>query len=166
MRVTAYMKGSLVGTNTKTASNPGTWPVDTLRCSFPQGLDSLVVHYDSQPPTCKDFGVIFMADQMRVTALMPTGILNQNIITEGLIVPNPVSQSTTISFSLKQSEKMIVTVYDTRGNLVKRLFEGHLNTGEHQINWNINDDAVEGGVYFLNLAGENFSRSYKLVVVK
>ena len=49
MRVTAYMNGSYVGTNTRTATFPGTWPVDTLRCHFPQGFDSVVVHYDSSP---------------------------------------------------------------------------------------------------------------------
>lgn len=68
MRVTAYIKGSYVGTNTKTAAHPGTWPSDTLTCSFPQGFDSVVVHYDKRPPTCQDYGVIFMADNMRVTA--------------------------------------------------------------------------------------------------
>jgi hypothetical protein len=66
MRVTAYMNGSLAGTSTRTATFPGTWPVDTLSCSFPSGFDSVVVHYDSHPPTCQDYGVIFMADNMRV----------------------------------------------------------------------------------------------------
>lgn len=69
MRVTAYMKGSYVGTNTKTAAHPGTWPSDSLTCGFPQGFDSVVVHYDKKPPTCQDYGVIFMADNMRVTPL-------------------------------------------------------------------------------------------------
>ena len=68
MRVTAYMNGSLISTNTKTAGNPGTWPVDTLGCSFTQGFDSVVVQYDKRPPTCQDYGTIFMADNMRVTA--------------------------------------------------------------------------------------------------
>jgi hypothetical protein len=68
MRVTAFMNGSFIGTNTKTAANPGTWPVDVLSCSFPQGFDSLVIHYDSRPPTCQDYGVIFLADNMQVTA--------------------------------------------------------------------------------------------------
>jgi hypothetical protein len=67
MRVTAYLKGAYVGTNTKTASQPGTWPSDILRCSFLQGFDSVVIHYDKKPPTCQDYGVIFMADNMRVT---------------------------------------------------------------------------------------------------
>ncbi len=70
MRVTAYMNGTYVGTNTHTASNPGTYPVDTLSCSFPQGFNSVDVHYDSHPPTCQDYGVIFLADDMRVTPMV------------------------------------------------------------------------------------------------
>jgi photosystem II stability/assembly factor-like uncharacterized protein len=69
MRVTAYFHGGLIGTDTKVARIPGTWPVDTLSCSFPQGFDSVVVHYDSHPPACQDYGVIFMADNMQATPL-------------------------------------------------------------------------------------------------
>ena len=72
MRVTAYLNGTFIGTNTKTASNPGTWPVDMLSCTFAQGFDSVVVHYDAKPATCQDYGTIFMADNMQVT---PTAAL-------------------------------------------------------------------------------------------
>lgn len=166
MRVTAFKKGSLIGTNTKTTGHPGTWPSDTLSCSFPPGFDSVVVHYDKRPPTCQDYGVIFLADNMRVIAFNVTDILNPNTFFEGLIIPNPVSKSTTISFSLFQSQNINIAIYDIRGELIKNLFKGPLNMGEHQIIWDVNDDAIEGGLYFLNLTGENFSRSCKLVVVK
>jgi hypothetical protein len=73
MRVTAYMNGALVGHQDHTAANPGTYPVDTLACSFPQGFNSVVVHYQSHPPTCQDYGVIFLADDMRVTPAAFTG---------------------------------------------------------------------------------------------
>lgn len=36
LRVTAKMDGIVVGSKTKTAAHPGTWPVDTLSCAFPQ----------------------------------------------------------------------------------------------------------------------------------
>lgn len=166
MRVTAYMKSSFVGTNTMIARNPGTWPVDTLRCSFIHGFDSVVVHYDSHPPTCKDYGVIFLADNMQVTAFSPTSIPDMKIFNEGLIVPNPVSQSTTISFSLSTSEFINVSIYDITGKLIKNLLKGHLDMGEHQIRWDVHNDAVKGGMYILNVTGENYSRSCKLVVVK
>jgi len=54
MRIAAYMNGSYPGTNTKTAANPGTWPVDSLQYSFTHGFDSVVIRYDSPPPTCQD----------------------------------------------------------------------------------------------------------------
>lgn len=166
MRVTAYMNGNFVGTNTMTASIPGTWPVDTLKCSYTQGFDSVVVHYDSPPPTCADYGVIFLADNMRVTPLNATAISDPKIFIEGLIISNPVSQATTISFSLFKSENIYVTIYDIEGRLIQNIFDGLLNMGEHQINLDINDDAIKGGVYFLKFTSENLSQSYKLVVVK
>lgn len=67
MRVTAYLDGVYVGTNTATAAHPGTWPTGTLSCTFAQGFDSVVVHYAQRPPTCEDWGPIFLADNMRVT---------------------------------------------------------------------------------------------------
>jgi len=79
MRVSVYMKGIYVGTDTKIASHPGTWPVDTLACNFPQGFDSVVVHYDHRPPTCQDYGVIFLADNMTVTPAPPP-IIVTNVV--------------------------------------------------------------------------------------
>lgn len=80
MKVTAFMNGTLVGSNTKRARYPGTWPSDTLKCSFPQGFNSVVVHYFLRPPTCQDYGVIYMADNMIVTPLnAPPGPLSLNL---------------------------------------------------------------------------------------
>jgi hypothetical protein len=68
LRVTAYENGTFVGTNTSTASGDTfTWPSSTLSFSSPQGFNSVVVHYDSAPPTGGDYGVIFVADNMIVT---------------------------------------------------------------------------------------------------
>ena len=69
MRVTAYMSGTPVGTNTTFADPPGTWPTATLSITVAQGFNSVVVHYDAPPPTGGDWGPIFMADNMRVTPL-------------------------------------------------------------------------------------------------
>ena len=166
MRVTAFMNGSLVGTNTRCTSHPGTWPVDTLACSFPQGFDSVVVHYDSRPPTCADYGVIYLADNMRVTALGVTSIADPKTFIDGLTIPNPVSQSAAISFSLFQPSKVNITIYDISGRIIKNLFDGSLCAGVQQINWNTNDDAIENGVYFLKVTSGNFSGCCKVVVEK
>ena len=69
MRVTAYMNGVYVGTNTMVADPPGTWPTATLSFSSMQGFNSVVVHYDAGPPTGGDWGPVFMADNMSVTSV-------------------------------------------------------------------------------------------------
>lgn len=67
MRATAYQGNVFVATATATAPAPGTWPTGTLMVASPQGFDRVVVHYDSRPPTCQDWGPIFLADNMIVT---------------------------------------------------------------------------------------------------
>jgi len=68
MRVTAYMDGNFVGTSTMIANPPGTWPSATLAISAAQGFNSVVVHYDAPPVAGENYGPIFVADNMNVTA--------------------------------------------------------------------------------------------------
>ena len=164
MKVTASMNGNVVGTNTKTASNPGTWPVDTLTFSFVQGFNSVVVHYNSHPPTCQDYGVIFLADNMRVTALNLATPLYQKTIAQASISPNPMVQSTTLFLSLSEPQYISVNLYDITGKIIKHVFEGALNTGEHQLPCTIKEETLESGLYFITISGEHFSQSLKLVV--
>ncbi len=73
MRVTAYQNTALVATATTTAPVPGTWPSGTLAIAAPSGFNNVVVHYDARPPTCADYGVIFLADNVTVT-MMPVPV--------------------------------------------------------------------------------------------
>jgi hypothetical protein len=66
MRATASTNGSFVATATATAPIPGTWPTGTLGVTAAAGFNRVVVHYDSRPPTCQDWGPIFLADNMLV----------------------------------------------------------------------------------------------------
>lgn len=67
LRVTADLDGVAVGSAVATAPSPGTWPTGTLGFSSPGGFNHVVIHYDARPPTCQDWGPIFLADNMEVT---------------------------------------------------------------------------------------------------
>jgi hypothetical protein len=71
MKVSAYLNGAVVGSSTAVAYPPGTWPTGTLAYTAPLGAEfnSVVIHYESPPPTGGDWGPIFMADNMIVTPL-------------------------------------------------------------------------------------------------
>jgi hypothetical protein len=106
MRVTAYLGGVASGTNTMTAAAPGTWPTATLAISVPAGFDSVVVHYDAPPPTGGDWGPIFMADNMAVTAmpLVPSSIR----LTDPIMLPDG-----TFQFSFTNTPGVSFTVLGT-----------------------------------------------------
>ncbi len=86
MRVTAYMDGVFVGTNTATAVGTGAgWPTGTLRISTAQPFNRVVVHYDSHPLTCQDWGPIFMADNMVVLGTVAPALCLGDIDCSGLV---------------------------------------------------------------------------------
>jgi len=73
MRITAYLGTTVVGTNTYSIPEPGTWPTGTLSFSSAQPFDNVVIHYAAPPVTGGDYGPIFMADNLMVTvAAIPT----------------------------------------------------------------------------------------------
>lgn len=85
MRVTAYMNGTPVGTSTAN-STPlcvCTWQPNTLSITTTQAFNRVVVHYDARPPSCQDWGPIFMADNMIVTPLPPIILTQPTKLTNG-----------------------------------------------------------------------------------
>ncbi len=89
MRVTAFMNGVQVGTNTATVPVPGTYPTGTLRITVPSGFNRAVVHYDSRPPRCQDYGVIFLADNLTVTMKCEPATVTQDPV-DTTVCPNDI----------------------------------------------------------------------------
>lgn len=167
MRVTVYRNGGYVGTNTKTASHPGTWPVDTLGCSFPQGFDSVVVHYDHRPPTCQDYGTIYMADNMRVTPVN-TGIMPEGELPEMFMLkqnfPNPFNPGTIIDYQLPKQSHVTLEVFDMLGREVATLVNGIEQPGYKSVTWNAAN--FPSGVYFYRIKAGSFTDLKKVVLMK
>ncbi len=166
MKVTAYMNGSYVGFSTRTATFPGTWPVDTLSCHFQQGFDSVVVHYASPPPTCQDYGTIFMADNMRVTALV-TGISEGGqpvMFTLKQNYPNPFNPNTTISYQIPKQSYVTLKVFDVLGREAAELVSENQKAGTYEINFDASK--YTSGVYFYKLTSGGFSETKKMMLMK
>lgn len=90
--------------------------------------------------------------------------------------PNPFSASgifghasTTITFSLPQSGKTNLTVYNLAGQVVRTLISDHLSGGVHTVNWDAsNNDGVRvaSGVYLCRLEFGAAVSQMKLVLAK
>jgi hypothetical protein len=166
MRVTAYMNGSYVGANTRTATFPGTWPVDTLRCSFPQGFDSVVVHYYLRPPTCQDYGTIFIADNMRVTPV-PVSVISGGEIPETFMLkqnyPNPFNPVTFINYEIPMDAYITLKIYDPLGVEILRINEFN-KAGSHEVKFDGSN--LASGMYFYTLESNEFKETRKMVLIK
>jgi hypothetical protein len=85
------------------------------------------------------------------------------------VYPNPISTSATISFSLTQSQKVSIQIFDETGKLIKTLADEQIQAGTHQLVWNAKDkkgNRVIAGIYFLRMQTGNYTGMKKLVVVR
>ena len=91
-------------------------------------------------------------------------VLNKNY-------PNPFNPTTTIEYSIiKNNLKASLFIYDCKGNLVKKIFDGKLHSlGNYSVKWNGKNNrhqSVTGGVYFLKLFSDEEVIIKQTILVK
>jgi len=92
-------------------------------------------------------------------------VVNETIESAPLTVsPNPVSNSTTISFFNEQSGNVSIRVFDMNGRLVTTLANASFEEGGYEMVWNAAD--VNAGIYFLQFQTEENFETIKLAVTK
>ena len=83
--------------------------------------------------------------------------------------PNPFNPETTISLNLNESERVIVQVFNLKGQLVKTLLDERLPAGISQIKWTGRDadnKAVASGIYFYKIITNKEKKSGKMLLLK
>jgi hypothetical protein len=83
--------------------------------------------------------------------------------------PNPFNPTTQIQFSLQQSDKISLTIYNLLGQKVATIAEGVYQAGSHIATWNGRNGqgiAVSSGVYFYRLSGSTFEITKKMLMLK
>ncbi|MBK9777496.1 MAG: T9SS type A sorting domain-containing protein [bacterium] len=83
--------------------------------------------------------------------------------------PNPFNPMTEISFTLEQSQRLTIAVYDPSGRLVVALARDEFGPGRHVMTWDGRDHvgrAASSGVYFIRVTDGVQSRSEKVALVR
>jgi hypothetical protein len=78
--------------------------------------------------------------------------------------PNPFNPKTDIRFSVAESGLVRLSVFDLQGRQVATLFEGVKEPGDHVVSWDAQGQG--SGIYFVQLTGQGFSDSRKVVLTK
>ena len=90
--------------------------------------------------------------------VIPTGfVLHQNY-------PNPFNPTTTIEFSIPQTDFITVKVYNIAGHEITTLINDELSIGNHSIQWNASHQP--SGVYFVQIESSSFVQTRKMVLLK
>jgi hypothetical protein len=78
--------------------------------------------------------------------------------------PNPFNPTTTIQFSIPQTEFVTVKVYNIVGHEITTLINDKLFTGNYSIKWNGRHQP--SGLYFVQIESGSFSKTRKMVLIK
>ncbi len=83
--------------------------------------------------------------------------------------PNPFNPNTYISYQLKNSTRVRITVFDMLGRFVKTLFNGEQAAGSYQVYWNGTDEeglTVGTGSYIICMETEDVSLRQRVLFIK
>ncbi|MBD3233763.1 MAG: S8 family serine peptidase [candidate division Zixibacteria bacterium] len=109
--------------------------------------------------------------------LNPTGVADEityndeipgNIVLHGNH-PNPFNAGTEISFELKTSASINLTIYNLLGERVKILLNEYLAAGNHEIFWDGSDNhgnPASSGIYFYRLSTPQGNKSKRMTIIK
>jgi hypothetical protein len=78
--------------------------------------------------------------------------------------PNPFNPSTSITFSIPKTEKVVIKVYNQLGEIVEELVNRNFPPGEHVIKFNAS--RLPSSIYYYNLTAGEFNQTKKLVLIK
>ena len=78
--------------------------------------------------------------------------------------PNPFNPVTTIKFSLSNTGRVNLTVFNSAGQVVTELVNKNMDAGYHSINFQA--DNLPTGVYFYTISSKNFNQTRKMVLLK
>jgi len=114
----------------------------------------------------------------KITFAIPTSVddRTQKLITNVLQTfallpnyPNPFNPTTTITYTIPQSNVVAVRIYDVTGRLITTLYDAYQEAGEHRIIWNGKNSAgqlVSSGMYISEIRFEGSVITRKMMMLK
>ncbi|MDZ4713317.1 MAG: T9SS type A sorting domain-containing protein [bacterium] len=78
--------------------------------------------------------------------------------------PNPFNPVTNINFSIPNSAKVVLTIYNGAGQEVETLLNENLTQGSYRVDWNAVN--FTSGVYYYKIQAGEFAETRKMLLIK
>jgi hypothetical protein len=143
---------------------PGSYTLSVDKIDYDPAIGAANPTYDaSGNPVPATVSLDIAVTDVEENPIVPTGyVLGQNY-------PNPFNPTTNIVFSIPQTEKLTLTIYNMLGQKIATLLDGSFLAGTHVVRWNGRDGLgrqLPSGVYFYRLSTSRFSEARKMVLLK
>ncbi|MGB5848244.1 MAG: YCF48-related protein, partial [Ignavibacteriaceae bacterium] len=142
------------GTNWIPQTSGTMWPLTSV--SFTDSDNGWAVGGRATILHTTNGGVTFVEDQ-EIDKIPTEYNLSNNF-------PNPFNPSTKIKYSVPQSSKVVIKVFDILGNEIETLVNEEKDVGTYEITWYA--EQLSSGVYFYKLQAGNFVETKKMVLMK
>jgi hypothetical protein len=80
------------------------------------------------------------------------------------VYPNPFSGSTSVSFTIYESQNVSVKIFDTNGKMIKVLAAAKFEKGPYTLKWNTAE--MSAGIYLLQFESGTYSDTKEISVIK
>ena len=83
--------------------------------------------------------------------------------------PNPFNLDTKIAFNITHTSNVKVEIFNILGQRVNTLLDGHLEAGEHTVEWDgqgSNGQPLAGGIYFYRLTAGDMIETIKMILLR
>lgn len=145
---------------------PGTYTVSADIVGYTSTQTTASPTYDASgnpQPSTANLSVNPVPTAVNEKPIRPTSYsLEQNY-------PNPFNPTTQIVFSIPQTERVTIDIYNILGEKVSTLVNGTLNAGTHVVTFdarNSSGSLLPTGVYFYRLSTPNFTATKKMLLLK
>ena len=83
--------------------------------------------------------------------------------------PNPFNPNTNINFYIPVDDNISLSIYNVRGQKIKILYLGFIESGSHTLSWDGRDDFsryVSSGIYFYKLTTSHGNLIKRMILIK
>jgi len=96
--------------------------------------------------------------------------LEPSVFYLGQNYPNPFKEKTIIKYCVASTARVILTVYDAEGKLIKKLVDEEKDPGTYEVEFSISHSRESGdpmsGNYFYQLKAGEFISTKKMILIK
>ena len=151
-----------------TAAAPSILAVDGI-----EGLDPVMIQAWIERAQLEDDGsIVFQQGIAKLQSLLASMIPEETVLLANY--PNPFNPETWIPYQLANPSEVLITIYNTRGSVIRQLDLGHQREGYYTRRgraayWdgrNTVGERVASGIYFYQFQADNVSLLRKMVILK